>query len=342
MPATIKDVAKESGVSVSTVSRWLTGGPVSTHKREKIQLAVQKLNFVSNGAARSLVTKKTYTLGVLLPDMYGGFYSEILRGLDQTAQERGYHLLVSSSHNEQKEIVRAIQAMQGRVDGLVVMSPDIDAASLQSNLPARLPIVLLNCYVEGDAYDSINVDNYGGAYSIVRHLTRLGHRRIALITGSLVNHEVCERLRGYEDALRDAGIAVVSSMRFVGDFNEPSGHRGALALLQFPERPTAIFAMNDGMAIGAMAALRTLGLRVPEEIAIVGFDDIPTSQYLEPPLTSVHVPIFEMGQRAMERLLMAIQEANAHIRRQEKFPTSLVIRRSCGIGQEFQEVTTEM
>ncbi|HRK75298.1 MAG TPA: LacI family DNA-binding transcriptional regulator, partial [Rhodothermales bacterium] len=97
MAATIKDVAKESGVSVSTVSRWLTGGPVSTHKREKIQLAVQKLNFVSNGAARSLVTKKTYTLGVLLPDMYGGFYSEILRGLDQTAQERGYHLLVSSS-----------------------------------------------------------------------------------------------------------------------------------------------------------------------------------------------------------------------------------------------------
>ncbi|MBN8588714.1 MAG: LacI family DNA-binding transcriptional regulator [Rhodothermia bacterium] len=329
MAATIKDVAKESGVSVSTVSRWLTGGPVSRQKREVIQLAVRKLNFVSNGAARSLVTKKTYTLGVVLPDMYGGFYSEILRGLDRTAQDRGYHLLVSSSHNERKEIVRAIQAMQGRVDGLVVMSPDIDAASLQTNLPASLPVVLLNCYVEGDAFDSINVDNYGGSYSIVRHLTRLGHRKIGIITGSANNHEAQERYRGYEDALRDAGLTD-PVLRYEGDFNEASGHKGALFLMRHPEPPTAIFAMNDGMAIGAMAALRGLGLKVPEDIAIVGFDDIPTSQYLEPPLTSVHVPIFEMGQRAMERLLMAIQEENDHTRRQEKFPTSLVIRQSCG------------
>jgi LacI family transcriptional regulator len=334
MRATIRDVAREAGVSVATVSRVLNdSGPVREETRRRIREIAQRMRYTPNLAAQSLTTARTSTLGVLLPDLFGEFYSEVIRGIDQTAQQSGYHVLVSSSHNDRAEIEGSLRAMRGRVDGLVVMSPDLDAVSLSSNLPERLPVVLLNCEVDDLSYDSINIDNYGGAYSMTEHLTRMGHRRVGLIKGSERNLDARERARGYRQALEDAGVAVVAAYEVAGDFGDRSGYLAAEALLALDERPTAIFASNDSMAIGAISALREAGVSVPEDVAVVGFDDIPIARYLSPPLSTVRVSISQLGERATRKLLDAIARKNQHEKSQEVLPTELVVRGSCGAAR---------
>jgi hypothetical protein len=166
--ATIKDVAREANVSVATVSRaFNSSGPVSEETRARIQGVVARLCYSPHGAARSLTTSRTSTLGVLLPNLYGEFFSEVIRGMDQTAQRSGYQLLVSSSHDAKAEIEAALRAMRGRVDGLIAMSPHLDAPSLVANVPATLPVVLLNCQATGDAYDALTIENQSGAYQMI-------------------------------------------------------------------------------------------------------------------------------------------------------------------------------
>ena len=331
--ATIKDVAREAKVSVATVSRVFNdSGPVSEETRQRIRDVAARLCYAPNGVARSLITSKTHTVGVLLPDLYGEFFSEVIRGMDQAAQSRGYHLIVSSSHDAKDEIETAILAMRGRVDGLIAMSPHLDAASLIANVPSTLPIVLLNCALPGEAYDALTIENQNGACAMVRHLIGLGHRAIAMITGADGNYDALERLRGYRKAMREADIEVPNDWELPGDFSEVAGYRAVGTLLALNPRPTALFAANDSMAIGAMSALREAGLRVPEDMAVAGFDDIPMARYMSPPLTSVHVDIAELGARAVKTLLHAVSNKNAHNRRHQRLATTLIIRRSCGAG----------
>ncbi|HZS62647.1 MAG TPA: LacI family DNA-binding transcriptional regulator [Gemmatimonadaceae bacterium] len=334
MPSTIRDVARAAGVSVATVSRvFNNSGPVHEQTRSRVREVASELRYSPNSAARSLITAKSNTLGVLLPDLYGEFFSEVIRGIDQTAQEQGYHVLVSSSHETQARIEGAMRAMRGRVDGLIVMSPDIDAPTLASNLPDTLPVVLLNCAVEGTSYDAISVDNFGGAYAMVRHLLSTGER-VAIITGSSRNFDARERLRGYRAALRDAGAEQQEGWEIAGDFTETGGYRAGHEIAALSPRPTAVFAANDVMAIGALSAFRELGLRVPDDIAVAGFDDIPMARYMNPPLTSVHVEISELGARAMSVLLAAVKEKNRHERGQVVLPTTVVVRKSCRGGSQ--------
>lgn len=326
---TIKDVAREAGVSVATVSRACNGSAAVTEdtRRHVLDIAA-RLGYTPHGAARSLITNRTSTIGVLLPDLYGEFFSEVIRGVDQAAQRGGYHLLVSSSHDESREIVAAFRAMRGRVDGLLVMSPDLDARAAVHEFTDRFPVVLLNCPAEADRYDSIVIDNLDGARAIVRHLIELGHRRIAMITGRERNYDSVERRRGFREVVREAGIAGEDALEITGDFSEASGFRAAAALLEAPRRPTAIFAANDSMAIGALSALRAGSLRVPEDISVAGFDDIPMAQYMNPPLTTVHVDISALGALATERLLSHMREVPEHVHRQEVVSCTLVVRGS--------------
>lgn len=334
MSATIRDVAREAGVSVATVSRvFNNSGPVRPATRERIDEVAKRLSYTPNGAARTLSTRRTQTVGVLLPDLYGEFFSEVIRGIDQVVQRSGWHLLVSSSHNERAEIEAALRVMRGRVDGLIVMSPDLDAHALARNLPEQLPVVLLNCEVDGQTYDSINIDNYGGAYAVTSHLLSLGHGRIGLITGPLRNHDARERLRGIRAALHAAGVEPQPELELAGDFSEESAHAAAQRLLELEPRPTALVAANDSMAIGALSALRDAGVRVPEEMAVVGFDDIPIARFVTPPLTTVRVSIPQLGARATERLFAALSAGEGHERRQELLATELVVRSSCGAGR---------
>jgi LacI family transcriptional regulator len=329
--ATIKDVAREANVSVATVSRVLNAsGPVSDATRDLVRQVADRLCYLPHGGARSLITSRTSALGVLLPNLYGEFFSEVMRGMDQTAQRSGYHLMVSSSHDNKAEIEAGLRSMCGRVDGLIAMSPLLDVPSLIANVPATLPVVLLNCEVKGDGYDALTIENQSGAYQAISHLIALGHRSIAIILGAHGNYDAEERLLGYRAALRDSGIDPRPEWELPGDFTEISGFAAVASLLALRDRPTAVFAANDTMAIGALSALREAGVHVPDQIAIVGFDDIPLARYMSPPLSSVHVAIAELGTRAVEMLLHAIGRKNEHTRRRQRLETTLVIRRSCG------------
>jgi LacI family transcriptional regulator len=328
---TIRDVAREAGVSVATVSRVLNdSGPVSEEVRLRIREVAARLHYVPNEAARSLISNKTDTIGVLLPDLYGEFFSEVIRGLDQAARRSGYHLLVSSSHNDLAEIAAAVRVMQGRVDGLVVMSPHLEPCALATQLPRSLPAVLLNCAASGEAVDSIDLDNFGGAYAMVRHLLALGRRRVAIITGAARNHDAAERLRGYRAALRDAGAEMSERWELAGDFSESAGYDAARRLAGMRPRPDALFASNDSMAIGALSAFRDVGVRVPEDVAVGGFDDIPLARYMSPPLSSVRVAMGDLGDRAIQRLLHAVRTRSQWAPQHEVLPTTLVVRSSCG------------
>lgn len=328
---TIKHVAKEAGVSVATVSRVMNHSDLVADATRQVVLEVAtRLGYTPHGAARSLITNKTSTVGVLLPDLYGEFFSEVIRGIDQASRREGYHVIVSSSHSDHHALETALRSMWGRVDGLILMIPDIRVKAIASQLPDGFPVVLMNCAGDTNSHDAISIANYEGAYAMTQHLASRGHRRIAVIKGSARNYDAAERLRGYRAAIRDAGLPADAELEAQGDFSEGSGYQAATELARLDPRPTALFAFNDAMAIGALSALREAKLRVPEDIAVAGFDDIPMARYIEPPLSSVHVDISALGERAAHLLLNAVQQPNGREIRREILPTALVVRRSCG------------
>jgi LacI family transcriptional regulator len=329
--ATIKDVAHEAGVSVATVSRVYNDSQLVREKTAvRVREVAVRLGYVPHGGARSLSTSRTHTLGVLLPDLYGEFFSEVIRGIDQTAQRNGFHLLISSSHDGRPGVEAALRSMRGRVDGLIVMWPEMNAETAMRNLPAGFPMVLMSAPVGPEAFDVITIANFDGAHAMVRHLLELGHRRIAIIKGAEGNFDAAERLRGYRAALIEAGVTPDTALEAAGDFSESAGFLATSELLRGDPVPTAVFAANDSMAIGALSALREAGRRVPDDVAVAGFDDIPLARYLDPPLSSVHVDISALGERAAVRLLEAVRNKPGRPHQAETFPTTLVLRRSCG------------
>jgi len=327
--ATIKDVARAAGVSVASVSRALNGHEsVTEATRQRILAAAGQLRYVPHAAARSLITRRTDTIGVLLPDLHGEFFSELIRGIDAGARASGRHLLISSSHGSEAEAAQALRMLQGRVDGLLIMSPHADAGVLAANLPAALPTVLLNTRVASGSYPALSVDNYGGAAAMMRHLFASGRRRIAFIGGPDNNFDADERLRGYRDAIAQHKGA--SEIVLCGDFSESSGYRAGIEICEGKQRPDAIFAANDMMALGCLFALTEHGLRVPDDIALAGFDDIPIARFVTPPLTTVRVRIAELGRRAFERLIALIDKKGSVELSTDRLPCELVIRQSCG------------
>ncbi len=300
---TIRDVARAAKVSVATVSRALNGHDnVTEAVRRRVLAVANELRYSPHHAARSLSSRRTHTIGVVLPDIHGEFFSELMRGIDQVARESGLHLLVSSYHGHQEEQATALRAMRGRVDGLLVMSPHAgDLDSIGDHL-AALPTVLINSQPTDSGPIALGIDNYGGARRMVEHLLACGHRRIAFIAGPQNNFDAHERLRGYRDALSAADPAA-EPIVLPGDFSEASGHVAGQQLLAAGERPQAVFAANDMMALGCLYALNQAGVRVPQDIALAGFDDIPLARYVMPSLTTMQVNIAELGAHAMRVLL---------------------------------------
>ncbi len=320
----MRSVASAAGVSVATVSRFYNGsGPVGESARARIERVAQHLRYVPNTAARSLNTRRTHTIGVLLPDLYGEFFSVLLRGLDRGARAHHLHLLVAGGHGDVEELAHAARALHGRVEGLIVMSPEADAERLREQLPPALPLVFL-----GGPEATLAVDNRGGGMAATRHLIGLGHRRIAHLRGSSGNADAEERLAGYDAALGEAGLLDERTV-YAGDFSEEAGHAAVAHLLTRPpgERPTALFAANDAMAVGALAALRERGLTAPDALSLVGFDDVPLASHLTPALTTVHVPIAELGTTAVDRLRRL---GDGTVDPPQTLPATLVVRASCG------------
>ncbi|WP_369941469.1 LacI family DNA-binding transcriptional regulator [Xanthomonas medicagonis] len=326
---TIKDVARLANVSVATVSRTMNGHQhVAEPVRARVLEAARTLHYVPHHAARSLSSRRTHTIGVVLPDLHGEFFSELIRGIDTVARERGLHLLVSSYHGEPEEQRLAVRRMPGRVDGLLIMSPYLGGGADEAIelLPGALPAVLMNCAERIADTQVLNVDNYGGARAMTRHLLDSGHRRIAFIAGPDDNFDARERLRGYRDELQ-AQAPQIPPQVLPGDFDEASGYRAGQALLQ-GERPDVVFAANDMMALGCLFAFTHAGLRVPEDIALAGFDDVPMARYVHPALTTMRVDIAGFGARAMQLLLAALEPQTATAPPSTDIAPQLIVRAS--------------
>jgi LacI family transcriptional regulator len=340
--ATIKDVAREAGVSVATVSRVFNdSGRVSDETRRRVRAVADRMHFWPNGVARSLITNRTHAIGVLLPDLHGEFFSEVIRGIDLAARREGLHVLVSSSHSDTKELVTALRAMRGRIDGLIIMAPEPESVPAIRASAWGCPVVLLGPGGETTDFDTVSLANFDGAYAVVRHLQRLGHRRIATLTGPPGNRDAQQRLEGYRAAMREAGVTSTRGLEVRGDFTEPSGYQAVQAVLAMSPRPRALFVANDVMAVGALGALREAGVRVPAEMAIAGFDDIALARHLSPPLTTVHVDAYQLGERALRRLLRRDPGEPAPGRSHEVLPTWLVVRGSCGASPLEGRRTTD-
>jgi LacI family transcriptional regulator len=326
---TIHDVAARAGVSVATVSRVLNGKELVREETSASVLeAARVLRYVPNVAARALSIRRSHTLGIVLPDLHGEFFSELIRGIDLAARRAGYHVLVSGSHSNAQEMLEVLDTMRGRVDGLVVMAPDLSTAGFRDALAGKMPIVILSS--RDDEHDAITIDNYGGARRMMEHLLSLGHTRIAFVCGPPHNSDARERLRGYRHAMRNGG----ERCELPGDFTERAGAGAAAAILELRKRPTAVFAANDAMAVGLLGGFSDAGVRVPKEIAVTGFDDIPIARYIAPALTTVRVDIAEIGRRAFALLNDRLEDgSSSRAHRHESVTTTLIVRKSCGAGQ---------
>lgn len=326
--ATIRDVAREAAVSVASASRALNGhSNVTPATRDRVVAAATKLDYVPHLGARSLTMARTNTIGVVLPDLFGEYFSEIIRGIDRAAHAQGLQLLLSNMHGDASETSAAIRAMRGRVDGLLVMSPGIDAAFLGSHLPSGLPTVVLNGRIDGDAHTSIAIDNAGGARAMVAHLAACGYARVAMISGPDGNTDADERRAGFRAAAAEL-LGDRDPVVLPGDFSEAAGQAAGAAILGDRRGIDAVFAANDMMAVGCMAALTAAGIDVPDRIAVAGFDDVPIARYVQPALTTMRVHIAEMGTQAFETLGAMLADPDAAPPAPRTLEPELVVRRS--------------
>lgn len=323
---TIRDVARIASVSVASASRALNGhANVTDATRAKVLEAAASLDYVPHLGARSLATRRSNTIGVALPDLFGEFFSEIIRGIDFAAHRRGLQLLLSNMHGNAKETAAALRAMRGRVDGLLVMSPQLDPDFLSDNLPKGFPAVIMNGPADGSGHASISIDNKAGAYGAVAHLVAQGCRRIAHLAGPKGNTDAEERATGFREAmaqLAEEGAPVILS----GDFSEEAGVAAGRAILG--TGVDGVFSANDIMAIGCMTALIEAGVAVPADVAVIGFDDVPIARYVTPGLSTMRVHIAELGGRALDRLVEAIEGKAGAIDEHEHLAPELVVRGS--------------
>ena len=319
--ATIRDVAIRAQVSVASVSRVLNRlQNVSDETRNRVTDAVRELGYVPHAGARSLSLAKTSAIGVVLPDFHGEFFSEIVRGMDREASRHGYMLLLSNVHAGSEQSANAMRAMRGRVDGLVILAPHLSEDELADAVPPGTPAVLINTRGDAGGHPGVRLDNVAGCEVVADHFVSLGRKRIVHIAGAAGNIDAIERAEAFKAALEKRGVDVEVVQ---GDFAEESGEIAIDALLKSGRKFDGVFAANDMMASGALQALHGAGVRVPEDVAVVGFDDIPLAKHIG--LTTVQVHIAELGQRALDRLISILTGEEDH-GGQELHKPELVIR----------------
>jgi LacI family repressor for deo operon, udp, cdd, tsx, nupC, and nupG len=324
----IREVAQAAKVSVATVSRTLQmPDVVAPHTRSRVQAAIERLGYTPNAQARMLRTARTHVIVALVPDISNPFFAEVIRGIEQVAHDNGYSVLLGDTQNSRvREKAYAELLATKQADGLITLLPHLPPVSKSGPL---LPIVNACEYVKDKAITSVYVDNVAAAREAVEYLLTLGHREIAFVTGPMNSPISIDRDQGYEQALQLAGIKRDRKLTAVGDFSVEAGVRAVDTLLAREQRFTAVFCSNDEMAIGAMRAIKSKGLRVPEDVSVVGFDDIRFARYMDPPLTTVAQPKGELGREAMSMLIEMLRGIDVPARKRI-LPTQLVIRDSTG------------
>ncbi|MDQ6817699.1 MAG: LacI family transcriptional regulator [Actinomycetota bacterium] len=330
MAVTIRDVGARAGVSQATAARALGGyGHVSALVRTRVQHAARELGYVPNSVARALASGITHAVGLVVGDIENPFFSAVARGMSNVLEESGHTLLLANSDEDPDRERIAIEALRERqVDSLVVVPSSAGASAHLRAAAASSPLVLLDRTIPGLRVDSVTVDNRGGARGAVEHLIGHGHRRIGLVSDEPDISTSAERLAGYRAALAAAGIVADEHLISLGGPTPDEGYRAARRVLETPERPTAIFTTNNFMTLGAMRAIRDLGLGVPYDVSLVGFDDLEWTTLVDPPLTVVAQPATELGEAAARRVLSRLAGADGRPRR-VRLGTKLIVRASC-------------
>ncbi len=331
--ATIRDVAKTAGVSTATVSYVLNNKPVHPDKEKKVLDAIEKLNYIPNSAARGLRSKKNNTIGLVIPDITNPFYPNLAKGCQDAFKEKGYTLMMYNTDEQQNQIPNIIkQIREGKLDGIILASlvnSDIDNVHELESL--NFPTVVAHRKLEECNFDSVVVDNYFGAYKATEHLISLGHTNITFLrdmNGSPVSKD---RLNGYIDAMKQLNL---TPFVLEGNASYQSGYSITMQLLnkyKGYQQPSAIFASSDIMAYGVLDAVKKMGKLIPDDISIVGFDDLFLSSWETIQLTSVRVPIYEVGYQASNLLLRKMENGNLKTKKNHiVLETELVLRKSCG------------
>lgn len=313
--ATMKDVAVEAGVSTATVSRALMNPEkVSPATRLRVEEAALNVGYSPHPLTRSVRRNDSYTLLVIVPDICDPFFSEIIRGIEVTAAERGYLVLIGDcAHQNQQEKSLMNLMLARQIDGMVLLGsrlPFDTRFEEQRHLP---PMVMANEFAPELGLPTVHIDNLTAAFEAVNHLHTLGHRRIACIAGP-EEMPLCQyRLQGYIQSLRRNGIAIETAYIIRGDFSFEAGKKALQALMALPQPPEALFCHSDIMALGAISEAKAMGLRIPQDLSVVGFDDIELAHYSDPPLTTVAQPRFAIGREAMLLLIEQMDGKNVSV-----------------------------
>lgn len=326
---TIREVAESAGVSYATVSHVINNTRlVSPETRERVLAAMDALNYHPNALARSLRQGKTNTIGLVLPDSANPFFAEISRSIEDEAFKKGYSVFLCNTElDTQRELFYVDVLSKKQVDGIIFVAAGEQADSLDFLLRRRMPVVMIDRDVPNVEVDAVLTDNQLGGFLATRHLLELGHRRIACIAGPSSITPSAERIIGYRRALEEAGLPYDETLVIRGDYHSQSGMEITHTILQMDPRPTAIFALNDLMALGALRAASEAGYSVPQDLAVVGYDDLELARFTNPPLTTIAQPKKEVGARAID-LLVDRMSRKSRAPSRLVLPPELIVRRS--------------
>lgn len=331
MKITIKDIAQEAGVSVTTVSRVLNDKPdVSTTTKKKIKKVIDKLGYNPNGIARGLVLKKTNTIGLIIPDISNPYFPEVARGIEDNAKKEGYSVIFCNTDNNKQAEIEAIELLKSkRVDGIILSLSISNKSQLEKLENDKIPVVQIDRNIPGSKISSVLINNFLSAYKATMYLIKLGHTKIAHITGEMETNTARERLFGYKKALQEAEIEYRVEWVLQGDYSKESGFQQTNELLLMKEKPTAIFAANDLMALGAYEASFHYRLNIPDDISIIGHDNIDMAELIRPGLTTIAQPKYKLGELATQILIDEI-EGRSNERQEIILNPELIIRKSTG------------
>jgi LacI family transcriptional regulator len=328
---TIKDIARKANVSYATVSRALNNKRgVRQTTRSKILELAEQMSYTPNAIARGLVKKQTQTLGLILPDITNPFYPEVARGIEEGAAERGFSIFLCNTNWERNREAHYLRLLaEKRVDGIILAPIDNEVEAIENRLTGKIPIVYVSNAPAGTRQSFVVMDNVLGGFLATEHLIEAGYEKIGFVGSTEDSLTVDERLAGYRRALEKYGIPIEEKYVQLGEFNEKAGYQIIRGMIAGGDFPRAVFAENDLLALGVLHGVKASGLSVPEDVAVVGFDDIPVASYPEVQLTTVSQPTYEMGRKSVEILLERIQAAEKPAAaRQIYLKPSLNIRRS--------------
>lgn len=326
---TIRDVARRAGVSPITVSRVINNdGYVKSETRLRVQQAIAELDYIPNSLGLSLRSKRTQTLALVISNITNPFWTTVARGVEDAANKHGYHVIIGNTDDlPDKQEEYLVFLLKKQVDGFLLVPAS--TRSLDTIHKQRVPFVVLDRRIDDAQVDTVRGDSEGGAYALTRHLLQLGHERIAVISGPQHVSTAIDRVAGYQRALDEAGFGD-SQQVYWGLYDQESGSELTRQALMSNPRPTAIFACNNFVAIGAMRALQAAGLRVPEDISVVAFDDLPEAITIDPFFTVAAQPAYEMGQQATRLLLSRLLDNDLSAPQDVVLPIDIIVRKSSG------------